>query len=160
MQINKFTVTFFIIFWLKWSDLLPVANWIVCFIVGQRLTYTWYQDPGARRTGGSSDGLSQSFCSVDATGEQIVFVAFIPPETTQKSVCQCTQRCWAPRKTSTPDQKSLSIHHSPSEWVQHILSSQVHSTLTRWEAIRLQLALKQKKKRKFPQHAKLPFLLD
>lgn len=86
MQSKKYTtieVTFYMICEFTWSDLLLAANqnvWLF-FFIRHRLTYTWYQDPGARRTGGSGNGLSQSFCRVDTTGEQILFVAFIPPET-------------------------------------------------------------------------------
>lgn len=54
-------------------------------VISQRLTYTWYQDPGVRRTGGGSNGSSHRFCSVNATWEQILFIAFIPPETTNKN---------------------------------------------------------------------------
>ena len=50
-----------------------------------RLTHTRHQHPGLRGGGRSRDGFSQSFSRIDATGEQIFFVAFVPPETTNKT---------------------------------------------------------------------------
>lgn len=48
-------------------------------------TYTCHQDPGARWTRRSTNSFSQTFCSVDATGEYVIFIAFVPPETTNKT---------------------------------------------------------------------------
>lgn len=46
------------------------------------LTQTCDQHPGTRRVRRSSNGLSQRFCSVDATGKQILLIAVVPPEMT------------------------------------------------------------------------------
>lgn len=59
------------------------------------LTYTWHQHPRVRRTGGSSNGLRKSFSCVNTTGEQVFFVAFIPPskqnprKTNSGNPCKC-----------------------------------------------------------------------
>lgn len=49
-------------------------------VLEQRLTDSWHQNPGVGRIGRRSDGLSQSSCRVNATGKQIFFITFIPPE--------------------------------------------------------------------------------